>query len=937
MANGVGTIARSFKYHRPRGVYGAGAEEPNAFVRLVSDSGSEPNVRATDCELVDGLVAVSQNNWPSLHWDFGRLTDFLHRLTPAGFYYKTFMWPTFAWPFYEKLIRGAAGVGIAPEIGDSEKHPHRFAHCDVLIVGGGPTGLSAARAAQGRGKRVVLVDEQTELGGSLIASIDVIEGLAVSDWIASRASELDANPDVLALRRASAIGLYDDNMVCVLERGAPGASVGSRFWWIRAKRIVLACGALERPMIFGDNDLPGIMLASAARTYALRYGVAVGRRIAIYANNDSAYETARDLSAAGLEIAALIDTRPEPGDAARQAVDGLDIPLFCAHAVTRALGRSALRAVETRDLREGRSAQTIACDALAVSGGWSPTVHLHAHGGGRVSYDAALAAFVPENPRRGIVCAGAMNGNFARGQCLAEGRAAAGGEPASSLSSEPQTVRQTVFAPDKAWRARARHFVDLQNDVTLGDLELAALEGYQSVEHVKRYTTLGMGMDQGRTSNVNGIAILSEILARPLGAVGTTTFRPPYTPVRFAALAGERRDTHYAPVRRTPLHDWHLAAGAPLVPADLWQRPLCYPRAGENTVEAAEREARQVRQSVGIMDVSTLGKIELCGRDVLEFLSRVYANGWRTLDVGRCRYGIMLREDGIVFDDGTVTRLAQDRFLITTTTTKAAAVFAHIEKYLQLVWPDLDVHAVPVTDQWMAIAVAGPQSRALLESVAEDIDLDNGRMPFMTFREGRAAGAPARFFRISFSGELAWEVAVPADYGPHVWEALLEAGRAKGVTPYGMDAMITLRIEKGHIAGNEINGRTTPDDLGLQRLVGRAEDFVGRRSLSLPGLVDGSRRQLVGLRPEDRRTPLPAGAQIIAEPLRDEPASILGETTSRCVSPHCGMPIALALVAAGRSRIGATLHAVSPLMKSSVPVVVERPVFFDPEGARLRA
>ena len=798
-------------------------------------------------------------------------------------------------------------------------------------MGGGPAGLAAARAAQSGGRRVMLVDEQTELGGSLLASSETVEGVPASDWVA----ELVADPDTLALRRASAVGLYDDNMVCVLERGAPGSGVGGRFWWIRAERIVLACGAFERPMMFGNNDLPGVMLAGAARTYALRYAVAPGRRIAIYANNDGAYEAARDLKSAGLDVVALINSRSEAGEFAQSAIDRLDIPLLRGHAVTCALGSGTLGGVETWDVSAGRSGRTIACDVLATSGGWNPVVHLHAHAGGRVRYDAARAAFVPEAPRRGVVCAGAMNGAFTLEDCLAEGDAA-GGSSQRAQVAQPQKTREAAFAPDAAWRARARHFVDLQNDVTVDDLELATREGYQSIEHVKRYTTLGMGMDQGRTSNVNGVAILSEILARPPQAVGTTTFRPPYVPVRFAALAGDRTDAHYAPARRTALQDWHVG------PARRSFRPTS--GCARFAIRAPARPSRKPRiarrakcASVGIMDVSTLGKIELYGRDTLEFLDRVYVNDWRTLAVGRCRYGLMLREDGMVFDDGTVTRLAEDRFLITTTTTKVAAVLAHIEKYMQLVWPELDVHATPVTDQWTAIAVAGPLSRVLLESVAQNIELDNARMPFMSFREGRAAGAPARFFRISFSGELAWEVAVPADYGPHVWEALLEAGRAQGVAPYGMEAMITLRIEKGHVAGNEINGRTTAGDLGLQRLLGRGKDFVGRRSLSLPSVLDDARRQLVGLRPVDRRMPLPAGAQIIAEPWRDAPAPILGEVTSRCVSPHCDMPIALALVSGGRNRVGATLHAVSPMAKSSVPVVVGPSVFFDPEGVRLRA
>jgi len=956
LANGVHLVARSFKYHRPRGILAAGSEEPSALVQLARGARTEPNVRATTVELYDGLIATSQNRWPSLGFDIGAFAGALGHFLPAGFYYKTFMWPATpkAWLAYERLIRAAGGMGRAPAQPDSDRYEHRYAHCDVLIVGGGPTGLAAARAAAASGARVILCDEGPRFGGTLIGDGATIDGGSAGAWIDATVRDLAADPDATLLPRTTAFGCYDDNLVGLVERrtdhlaAPPAYAPRQRLWKVRARRIVLATGAHERPIAYANNDLPGTMLAGAARTYVQRYAVRPGTRAVVLTNNDSAYAAALALSQAGVAIAAVVDVRPEAettGTLPRSARIAA-LPVVARSAIVVAHGSKRVRAVEIAALA-GRATQRMECDLVCVSGGWNPAVHLFSQARGTLRYDEALAAFLPQSSPLPVVAAGAANGRFGLDAALADGHAAGfaasrGGEVAAShapqADAEPSGATRALWSVPQRSRGDKR-FVDLQDDVTAEDIALAAREGYTSVEHLKRYTTLGMGPDQGKTSNVVGLALLAEATGRTIADVGTTTFRPPYTPVTLGALPGQETGAHVEPTRYSAMHDWHVEHGASFVNVGLWRRPHSYPRPGETPERAANREARNVRTNAGLVDVSTLGKIELQGADVAEFLNRVYVNRWDTLAIGRCRYGVMLREDGIMLDDGTTSRLSATHYLMTTTTANAVKVLQHLERLLQVDWPQLKVHVTSVTEQWAAAALAGPKARQVLERTV-DIDVSNAAFPFLAFGECHVRGAdgpvPARIFRMSYSGELAYEIHVPADRGRSMWEAVIAAGEPLGLTPYGTEAMSTLRIEKGHVVvGAEADGRTTAGDLGMSNLVSPAKWCVGKPLLDRPALKVADRWQLVGLTALDGAA-MPRAAKLVADPDRALPNPMLGHVTSWCWSPSLDAWIALALLAGGRARHGETLWAVSPLANAKVRVRVGPPCFIDPDGERLR-
>jgi sarcosine oxidase subunit alpha len=955
LANGVHCVARSFKYHRPRGIHAAGSEEPNALVRLVRGARTEPNVRATTTELFDGLVAASQNRWPSLAFDVGALSGVLARFLPAGFYYKTFMWPPTpqAWLRYEHFIRAAAGMGRAPTESDPDRYEHQHAHCDVLVIGGGPAGLAAARAAGAAGARVVICDEGPQWGGSLIGNEATIDGVGAANWIAAVVGDLAARPDVTLLARTTAFGWYDGNLVGLLERVAdhlpapPPHVPRQRLWKVRARTIVLATGAHERSIAYVNNDLPGTLLAGAAATYVKRYGVRPGGRAVLFTNNDSAYASALALGEAGVVIGAIVDARPEAqlvGELPQRA-RAAGLPILAASAIAGAHGGRRVAAVDIAPLAGGAT-RRLDCDLVCVSGGWNPAVHLFSQARKPLRYDESLAAFVPEPSPLSMLPAGAANGRFGLAAGLADGHAAgvaAAGGVAAPIGA-PQAAAEHTGSLRALWGVPARHrgdkrFVDLQDDVTAADIALAAREGYTSVEHLKRYTTLGMGPDQGKTSNVLGLALLAEATGRPIPELGTTTFRPPYTPVTLGAFPGRECGAVVEPTRYSALHDWHVEHGARFVNAGLWQRPHSYPRPGESPDDAANREAKNVRTHVGIVDVSTLGKIELQGKGTAEFLNHVYVNRWDTLAVGRCRYGVMLREDGMVFDDGTTSRLAATHYLMTTTTANAVAVLQHLERLLQVDWPGLEVRVASVTEQWAAAAVSGPKARDVLARMV-DIDVSNAAFPFLSVAEcvlRAAAGAlPARLFRISYSGELAYEIHVPADHGRAMWQALIAAGESSGLMPYGTEAMSTLRIEKGHVVvGSEVDGRTTADDLGLGRLVSDAKWCIGKPLLARPALQAAERWQLVGLTAQDGAA-LPRAAKIVVDPDRAPPNPMQGHVTSWCWSPHANAWIALALLANGRARHGELLWAVSPLANARVRVRVGPPCWIDPDGERPR-
>jgi sarcosine oxidase subunit alpha len=953
LANGVHLVARSFKYHRPRGIYAAGSEEPNALVELKRGGQSEPNMRATTVELYDGLVAVSQNRWPSLALDLGSVCAMFSRLLPAGFYYKTFMWPAApsAWLKYERLIRAAAGMGRAPTQADADRYEQQYAHCDVLIVGAGPAGLAAARAAAANGLRVIACDETARFGGTLIGSKAMIDSANATAWVDSIVRELAANPDVVLLPRTTAFGCYDGNMMALVERVTdhlatpPPYAPRQRLWKVRARSIVLASGAHERPIAYAGNDLPCTMLAGAARSYAERYAVRPGTRAIVFTNNDSAYATASALHAAGVEIAAIIDVRSDAeitGTLPMRARSA-GLTIVAQAAIVRAHGRKRVSAVDIA-LVGGGPARRLDCDLVCVSGGWSPAAHLFSQARGTLRYDESLAAFLPQSSPLPIRAAGAANGRFQLAAALADGHAAGFAAAGRDMTPPPQAAEESS-SPIRAWwsvpplRKSDKRFVDLQDDVTADDITLAAREGYTSVELLKRYTTLGMGPDQGKTSNVVGIALLAQATGRGIANVGTTTFRPPYTPVTLGAFPGQESGEHVEPTRYSAMHRWHVEHGAGLVNAGLWKRPHSYPRAGETPQQAANREARNVRTNAGVVDVSTLGKIELQGRDVAEFLNRVYINRWDTLAVGRCRYGVMLREDGMVLDDGTTSRLSAKHYLMTTTTANAIRVMQHLERLLQVDWPQLDVYVMSVTEQWAAAALAGPKAREVLERIV-DIDVSNAAFPFLAAGEcsvrAAAGSIPARLFRMSYSGELAYEIHVPASHGRAMWEAVIAAGEAFGLMPYGTEAMSTLRIEKGHVVvGVEADGRTTADDLGMGKLVSPAKWCIGKPLLDRPALTDAKRWQLVGLTALDGAT-MPRAAKIVADADHSLPNPMLGHVTSWCWSPNLGAWIALALLAGGRSRHGETLWALSPLADARVRVRVGPPCFIDPEGERLR-
>ncbi len=954
LAHGVHLVARSFKYHRPRGVHTAGVEEPNALVQLARGARTEPNTRATMLELYDGLVAASQNCWPSVRTDVGAIVNALAPLLPAGFYYKTFMWPPGPgwWLRYEALVRKAAGIGRAPALPDPDRYEHECAHCDVLVVGGGPAGLAAARVAAQAGARVIVCQQSAAFGTKVPGIMQAAGERAAAPWVEDTLRALRANPDVTLLARTTAIGYYDGNLVAAVERvtdhlPAPPAHLPrQRRWMIRAKAVVLASGAIERGIAYADNDRPGTLLAGAAHAYVERFAVRPGSRAVIFTNNDSAYAAAEAFHAAGIAVAAIVDARREASALAPRAHEA-GYEVLGASVVTRAHGGRRVGAVDVA-ARDGGATRRIDCDLVAVSGGFNPAVHLFSHARGTLRYDEASASFVPDASPLPIFPAGAVQGMCALEEALARAERAARHALDALAEGSARAVNGTrervpALAVEPLWSVPAngggKAFVDLHDDVTVRDVEMAAREGYDSVEHLKRYTTLGMGTDQGKISNVTGLALLAQQTGTPIPEVGTTTFRPPYTPVTLGALAGPAQGAHVEPTRRTAMHAWHAQRGARFVNAGLWKRPHSYPRDGESEDEAAVREACNVRSHVGMVDVSTLGKIELQGRDAVELLNRLYVNAWDKLPVGRCRYGVMLREDGIVRDDGTTSRLDRTHYLMTTTTANAASIMQSIERLLQVDWPDLEVHAASVTEQWAAAALAGPRSREVLARLV-DIDVSNAAFPFLAVGACRlrtAAGdIPARLLRMSYSGELSYEIHVPSTHGRAMWEAVLEAGRDHGIMPYGTEAMNTLRVEKGHVVvGSEIDGRTTADDLGMGRLVSAAKWCIGKPLLARPALTAPDRWQLVGLTALDGAR-IPRGGKLVEDPDRALPNPMLGHVTSWCFSPHANAWIALGLLASGRSRHGQTLWAVSPLAGAKVRVRVGAPCTIDPRGERLR-
>ena len=939
LANDIAIVGRGMKLHRPRGVLSIGPEEPNALVSLGRGAELEPSARATMIPVREGLEVRAQNAWPSVRFDLGRTLDRTASLWHAAFYHKTFKWPS--WDFYEGWIRRTAGIAKPPRERDPARYDAVNAHCDLLIVGGGPTGLLAAQAALRGGLTVIVAEQDFECGGRLVATNTLINDAPVTVWFASVLGELAASRDVKLLTATTAFGLYDHGTAGLLQRldlGSDPKAVRQRYWRVHAKQTLLATGAIEQPLVFEQNDLPGVMLAGAVRQYANRYGVAAGRRIVLATNNDSAYLAALDLVAAGAPVTLLLDSRADaPADLAKWLLaQGVDVR--AATSVVKAAGGGRLQRVKLS------SGEEIACDALGTSGGWMPAVHLYSHARAPLVFDESARNFRPQKTRPPLLAAGALNGCTTLDQSFADTMDAVrlvlehAGKPSELLVPRP-TVQEAPVSPvvgalpQAADGRSGRQWLDFLHDVTVEDAEIALAEGYEHIEHLKRYTTCGMAADQGKTSNLNALLTVAKLADRHPAEVGTTTFRPPYTPVTLGALAGRQLGQRYAPRRLLPAHAEHEALRAHWWEAGGWMRPACYLRKNENPQQAVQREATAVRSGVGIFDASPLGKIEVTGPDAARFIDRFYANNMATLKDGRVRYGLMLNENGVIIDDGTLARLGRDRFIVTTTSGGATRVAGWLEEWRQCEWPDLEVFVTPVTTHWATFAIAGPRARQLLARFQTDIAFDWRSMPHMSLREGRFAGVPARLYRVSFSGELGYEINVPARFGAALWRELLAAGADLGVMPYGVETVLLLRLEKGFLhVGVDTDGTTSPADVGWGESASRKKgDFIGKRSLTRSDNLRADRLQLVGLTADDARLMVPGAHLRLAGTTEGSD----GWVTSAAHSPAIGKPIALAMLRGGRARVGEKLGIHDLALRSEATVVDS--AFLDPEGKRLHA
>ena len=944
MRNDVRVVGRSFKYHRPRGIFSAGSEEPNALVELRSGSRQEPNTKATVTELYDGLVAKSQNHWPSLHYDFLAINDRISNFLVAGFYYKTFMWPASFWEkIYEPIIRRAAGLGKISFLEDPDLYERGFLHCDILIIGSGPSGLAATITAGRSGARVILIEEDFILGGRLNSESFEINDIPAANWVENVKAELIDMPNVRLMSRTTVVGSYDHGIYTALERVSDHIKIPQKgkarqiFWRIYSKQSILCSGAIERPIAFSNNDRPGIMLASAVRSYVNRWGVVPGRNVVIFTNNDNGHLTAYDLIKKGIKVSAIIDTRPNAHD-----INGTEL-IPGAH-VINSKGRMGLKEVLVR-LPSGKIRQ-IKCDTLAISGGWNPNIALTCHQNGRPAWSDKLMCFIPgKNLPRGQLCAGAANGDFSTTSALLSGEEKAikaladigiNIEPSDFFKSEDNLFSLKPFwytndGDDRAW-------VDFQNDVTVKDIKLSIQENFKFADHLKRYTTLGMATDQGKTSNVLGLAIASELTRKSIPETGSLSFRPPYTPVSFGAMGGRYTGINYRPTRKTPSHKWSHERGAVFTEVGNWLRVQWYPQINENQWrQSVDREVLAVRNSVGVSDVSTLGKIDVQGENAGEFLDYIYTNTISKLLIGKCKYGLMLREDGFAYDDGTVARLADDHFIITTTTMNADLVYQNLQFSHQCIWPDLDVQLVPITESWAQFSIAGPNSRNLLKKIVDsDFDISNDAFPFMACNNITICGGlSARLFRISFSGELAYEIAIPPRFADYFIRSLMEVGLEYNLVPYGIEAMDVLRIEKGHVAGSEINGQTTALNLGLVGMLKKEKDFIGNILSKRQGLNEPKSLMLMGFKPLDERVSLAAGSHLVGMNEKISPEMDQGYITSTAFSPNLKHSIGLGFLRNGRNRVGEIIRAINPVQDEDIQVEITSPVFFDSKGDRL--
>ncbi len=958
LANGVHLVGRSFKYHRPRGFFGAGVDEPYAIVQMYRNNEVDPNVRATEQELFEGLEAKSVNCWPSVQFDIGAINNFLNRFFPAGFYYKTFMWPKSFWyNIYEPIIRKAAGFGAASIKHDKERYEHKYEYCDLLITGSGPSGLASAYAAAQNGAKIILAEDKPRFGGSLLTSDVTIGNQSGDEWANKIISELKSMPNVIVKNRSQVFGYYDHNMLVMSERVSDHLPKSEKYtpkqrlWYIRAKEVIISSGSIERPLVFGNNDTPGVMLSSAAKEYMKVYGVLVGKNPIVFTNNDSGYETAIEFKKNGIDPLVL-DTRKSPDSEIIKEAKELNIKIKNSYVVVAAKGYKKVKSADISKISDDKTKiseiENIKCDSICVSGFWTPSIHLASQSGNKTKFNEQIDAFIPNQKKQKESTLGSANGIFTLEETL-QSSFEKGNELSKQFTnndkkiSAPAVIEKKTSQHDKFWCVplpkgkKYKRFLDFQNDVAVSDIELAIKEGYRSIEHVKRYTTLGMATDQGKTSNLNGLQLVSEIENKVVPQVGHTTFRPPYTPVSIGAIVGREVGKHSKPTRKSPMHYWHEKNNAVFVDAGVWLRPRYYKQGNENLFEASKREAKNVRENVGVCDVTTLGKIDIKGPDSAEFLNRVYTNAWLKLPIGKARYGVMLREDGIVMDDGTTTRISENHYHMTTTTAQAANVLSHLEYYLQLVWPELNVNVVSSTEQWAGAAIAGPKSRDVLKKLFPDLDVSNEGLPFMGYMEGKLFGVDAKIYRISFSGELAYEVNVESDNGNFMWERIIEVGKEFNIQPYGTEALSTLRIEMGHVAGSELDGRTIPYDNSLEGLVSKKKDFIGKRSLIKKAFTASDRQKIVGVVPLDKKTSIPEGSYIVKDAKAKLPNPKLGHVSASCWSVEYDNPFSLAIIKDGKNMIGQKLYALSPLKNKTIPVEIVSSHYVDPKGERVRS
>ena len=961
LANGVHLVGRSFKYHRPRGIMTAGSEEPNAIVQLHNNSSrTEPNIRATEVEIYEGLEATSQNCWPSVNFDIGGINNFLSPILPAGFYYKTFMWPASFWEKYEYFIRRSAGLGKSPTVPDPDIYEHKYIHCDILIIGAGISGVMAAKTTAMNGLKTLLIDEKPNLGGSTIyqdSNFFKINNQNSGSWLEKEINELKKLKNLEIKTRTSVAAFHNYNFLLARENLTDHIPIDQRvnktrhrLLKIRAKKVISATGAIERPLVFDNNDRPGILLSSAIKKYADFFGVACGEKNILFTNNDSAYETAISLIQKGINIETIIDNRENVDSKLVYEVEKNNVKIYKGFTVVNTYGYKRINKVSIMQLsKDGQkvvgSRINLSCDCLGMSGGWTPAVHLFTQSGGKLKFRDEDQVFIPNVYSSDQLSIGACNGDLTLDEILTNTPNSLKHflnikkteyDTLEILSSTNKFKRNIWLLPSDKVLGKTKSFVDYQNDATAKDIKLALREGFKSIEHVKRYTTTGMGTDQGKLGNMHALGIISETAGAKMGELGTTTFRPPYTPLTFGTIVGRNVGEYFDIIRKTPIHDWHVDNKAKFENVGQWKRAWYYPKENENMHEAVQRESKAARKTAGILDASTLGKIDIQGTDASEFLNRVYTNAWSKLAIGKCRYGLMLNEDGMVYDDGVTTRLDKNHYIMTTTTGGAANVLGKLEDYLQTEWPELDVYLTSVTDHYATVSICGPNSKKIVSRVIPDLDLSDENFPHMSFQNAKIDQIKCRVMRISFTGEQSYEINIQASYGKSVWEKCMEAGKDFNITPYGTETMHLLRAEKGFIiVGQDTDATMTPIDLQMDWIIGKKKyDFIGKRSLYRSDTSRDDRKQLVGLLTDNPEEVLEEGAQIVAD-INKSPIEMLGHVTSSYYSPNLKKSIALGVVKGGKNMMGQKL--IIPMEKKNINVTISDPVFLDKENKRLNA